>query len=278
MDGKIYELPLLISSDHLAERKSWPDMIRRTKSLGFVGMEVFGTELVDGSLASTSAVRELGDLANKLDVALTAHPWFDWTEVAEAKAIERGLELLQRCADLGARSVNIHLNFLATPKDGSVRAASIVRPWLKQLEEHGQTLYFENVPDYLPNPFGSSPEEFKEFFALLGEHPNVKLNIDVGHANICSNLEEFVAHLGAFWDYTHIADNLGEVDNHLGPGMGSVDWDDFALLARTSGYRGIFVCEFSERYLPKSEPVLTQAFSAQGWRLPRLSYNTVQGS
>ena len=56
MDGKTHELPLLISSDHLAERKSWPDMIRRTKSLDLWDGGL-GTELVDGSLASTGGVR-----------------------------------------------------------------------------------------------------------------------------------------------------------------------------------------------------------------------------
>ena len=91
---------LLISSDHLAERNSWPDMIRRAKSLGFLGIELFGADLVGGPLANTSSVRELRGLAEELDLILTAHPWFDWTEFPEAKAIQEGIKLLHRCADL----------------------------------------------------------------------------------------------------------------------------------------------------------------------------------
>lgn len=278
MGDKTQELSLLISSDHLAERNSWPDMVRRAKTLGFAGMEIFGTDIVDGPLASASATRKLRDLAQETGMALTVHPWFDWTEIAEKKAINEGLELLERCANLGATSVNMHLNFLATPGVGCTRAAYIVRSWLEQLEEYGQTLYFENVPDYLPNPLGSNPDEFKEFLGLLDKHPNVRLTIDVGHANICGNLNEFVTDLGVFWGYTHIADNLGEIDDHLGPGTGSVDWDNFTSLVRTSEYKGVFVCEFSERFLPKSEQVLAQAFANQGRKWPKLSYDVTQGS
>jgi sugar phosphate isomerase/epimerase len=274
MESTRENMALLISSDHLAERKSWPDMLRRAKSLGFAGIELFGKELVDGCLTHTLVMGDLRELARELDVIMTAHPWFDWAEIPEAEAAARGLELLQRCSDMGIQLVNIHLNFLATPHGGWVRAARIVRPWLEKLEANGQTLYFENVPDYLPNPFGSTPKEFREFFSLLDEHPRVKLNVDVGHAHICGNLRAFATELGAFWDYTHLADNLGDTDSHLGPGMGSVDWDEFALLAKAASYKGIFVCEFSENHLAESEPVLNRAFSTQGWMLPHLSYDT----
>ena len=95
MESTRENMALLISSDHLAERKSWPDMLRRAKSLGFAGIELFGKELVDGCLTHTLVMGDLRELARELDVIMTAHPCLIGRRSLRQKPL---LGLLQRCS------------------------------------------------------------------------------------------------------------------------------------------------------------------------------------
>lgn len=247
-----------ISSVHLIDRSSLLRSIPYVNELGFWGIEIFGREIVSGELTDPAMLDQVRDTAEKHGVTLTVHPWFNWTELAEDEATEAFAQLLDRCHRLHAPYVNVHLNFLSTPSKGVERAARIVRPLITQLEQTGITLCFENVPANLNNPLGAHPQEFLTFFQLVGEHPQIGLTIDTGHANISGNLAEFTSRLAAKWMYTHLTDNHGESDDHLGAGLGSVDWSSFRQQLVSTGYAGPLIIEFNERYLEEAHGLLEE--------------------
>lgn len=260
---------LVMSSTHLSSQGSIYESVRHTKALGFWGMEVFGRDIVSGALTDPRGLSELRDAAERCDLTLTAHPWFNWTKEPVAEATQCFRELLTRCHFLGIEFVNVHLNFLSDPTAGIKRAADIVRPLLGQLEDENIALCFENVPSILPNPLGSQPEEFEAFFQEV-DHPRVALTIDTGHAHISGNLDAFLRRLADKWVYTHLADNAGAADEHLAPGMGSIDWRQFATLANEQRYNGPLIFEFPERYIAACQQTLGSAFEAMGKGWPQV--------
>lgn len=259
-----------MSSIHLTRREPWEAQLRRASELGFWGIEVFGGDLVAGNLTDPSVLGGLRTTSERLGLALTAHPWFDWACDAIDDNVDRLRELLERCRQMSVRMVNIHLSFLAVPADGCERAAKIVAPLLSTLVANDQELYFENVPGFLENPLGSQPGEFLEFFRLLAYHPRIGFNLDVGHAHATGNLPRFIRELRRQWRYTHLHDNNGAADEHLAPGMGSVDWAGFARTLKSVQYGGPFVLEFPERFLPQGGTQLAPLFIGNGWHWPEM--------
>lgn len=263
---------LYASSIHLTRQEPWARQVRWAGALGFAGVEVFGCELAESVESSAAAICGLRESADRQGLTLTAHPWFDWSGLEIVEAVSRLRELLARCRILGIRTINLHLNFLAGPAEKGARAAAIVRPLLDTLLANGQILLFENVPDYLDNPYGSKPGEFLEFFALLEQHLNVGFNLDVGHAQITRNLGQFIRTLAKYWRYAHLSDNGGQTDEHLAPGMGTVDWPGFLRAAEAVGYGGPFILEFPERLLSRAESCLAPAFAAVGRTWPAVTF------
>lgn len=264
-------LRLAISSVHLADRSSLLAGIAHARNLGFWGVELFGNEIVSGYLTDRAALDTVRETAQHHGITMTVHPWFDWTELAVDDAAQALKQVLERCYRLEAPYVNIHLNFLSTPAHGVERVASIVRPVLPYFERSGITLCFENVPAILANPLGAQPQEFLTFFDLLDDHPHIGLTIDTGHANISGNLLDFIDQLGGKWMYTHLADNHGDQDEHLGSGMGSTDWEGFVQGLVSTGYGGPLIVEFNERYLKDAQVLLESIFRSAGWRWPQLA-------
>lgn len=72
--------------------------------------------------------------------------------------------------------------------------------------------------------------------------PNLCVCMDTGHLNLTgSHWREFATWAGPRLKALHIADNMGETDNHLLPyGPGTINWDGFATLLQSIGYAGLF--------------------------------------
>ena len=85
-------------------------------------------------------------------------------------------------------------------------------------------------------------------------HPNVGLNVDTGHANL-GDMDPATAirMAGDLLITTHLQDNYGEVDNHLPPGLGKIDWTAVVAALREVGYKGCYMVEISD-CPPEREP------------------------
>jgi sugar phosphate isomerase/epimerase len=116
-----------------------------------------------------------------------------------------------------------------------------VRLLSKFANEHGVKTAIENIME----PFVlRSVAEFKRFYSELNE--DVGLALDTGHANLSGEVDGFLTELSDKLVHVHAQDNLGKVDQHLGIGYGSINWESFAGLLKKTSFEGIVVLESVE--------------------------------
>ena len=141
---------------------------------------------------------------------------------------KRIFQSLEIAMELKAKRICFHLNF-----NWSRRMEEGYRPrwieknsvfWSEVLEKYPLTVVLENGPD-------ETPEMLR---ALLDEVNSSRLKacVDVGHMNVSSKvpLEEWIAVLGEDIRSIHAHDNKGDLDSHLAPGEGTIDWQEFSDL------------------------------------------------
>ncbi len=86
--------------------------------------------------------------------------------------------------------------------------------------DHGIVASIENRVER--NLFGSSIDDLRKLTRKL---PELKLCIDIGHANVAKlDLEKAHKELGSCIVLYHVHDNNGLKDEHLPPFLGSIDW------------------------------------------------------
>jgi sugar phosphate isomerase/epimerase len=108
-------------------------------------------------------------------------------------------------------------------------------------DEHGVKTAIENVME----PFVlTGVAEFKRFYSEL--NGDVGLALDTGHANLTGEVEAFLTELSDKLVHVHAQDNLGKVDQHLGIGYGSINWQNFAELLKKTSFDGVVVLESVE--------------------------------
>ena len=62
---------------------------------------------------------------------------------------------------------------------------------------------------------------------------------DVGHVNVTrGNMYHAIVTMGKRIKVLHVHDNMGVTDQHFGPYMGNVNWEDFIRGMRDIGYEG----------------------------------------
>jgi sugar phosphate isomerase/epimerase len=115
-----------------------------------------------------------------------------------------------------------------------------VKKLLELGRKYNVKVAIENVPE--PFPFlMKSADDFSKFYEELGE--DIGLVLDAGHANLNSQIDEFIKKLGAKIVHIHVSDNDGKMDLHLGIGKGTVNWQDFAKAVKRMQFRGVVVVE-----------------------------------
>jgi sugar phosphate isomerase/epimerase len=96
------------------------------------------------------------------------------------------------------------------------------------------------------------------FSAVLDEHPDLKLTLDTGHANIdggSGRIFEFIRRYGSRIGHVHASDNHGQRDEHLPIGEGNIDFQGVMRRLAKIGYQETITLEvFAEdrRRLAKS--------------------------
>jgi sugar phosphate isomerase/epimerase len=109
------------------------------------------------------------------------------------------------------------------------------------------------------------PEDFADIFVKF---PNLKMTLDTGHAHIEDKagkraikfIERFPDRIG----HIHISDNLGEADNHLPVGAGTVNFHEIVNALKGIGYDGTITLEVFSRdrdYLKMSRHKIAAMFA-----------------
>lgn len=145
----------------------------------------------------------------------------------------RFLKSLEIAEALGATQMVIHspfnfwhtLNYMNYPdirRSLFDASADCLQPVLERASETGCTLVLENIDDTAP----------ADRFDLAAEidHPNLKLSIDTGHAELAHQnygappLVDFIAAAEGRLDHVHLQDVDGHADRHWHPGEGCILW------------------------------------------------------
>ncbi len=119
-----------------------------------------------------------------------------------------------------------------------------IRKLHETAEKHGLNTAIENLPE----KYGfimKQPEDFQKFYKETSLN-NIGITLDVGHANLDKQIENFLRKLPDKIVHMHISDNMGENDQHLGIGYGKIDWQRFAENLRGIAYDKTIIIETIE--------------------------------
>ncbi|MFP4646147.1 MAG: sugar phosphate isomerase/epimerase family protein, partial [Candidatus Acetothermia bacterium] len=90
---------------------------------------------------------------------------------------------------------------------------------LRELTDYAKTLGLKTCIENTTRGIGKYPDEIKYLFRQV---PDLGFTLDVGHANVTGNLEQYIS-LNP--DHLHLHDNNGLEDSHLPLGCGMVNHD-----------------------------------------------------
>ena len=262
------KLKKYMSSCHLFAKDDWMKCLAWAKDADFDGVELFGGEgdVLFENIAP-SRLDEIADFACRSGIELSLHPWTDWTKLSDEALSEIYTEYAEKCARMGLKYLNMHMQFITTREKGMERLFRATDSVLPILKKAGITLLYENVPPHGIRELGSETGDFDKLFARYKDEPMVQMNIDTGHAHITQTLKALADAHGERWTYTHINDNFGVNDDHVAPGDGTLDFDEVASVCREIGYKGPLMMEYHETGLEKGLAVLKEAYGKAGFEL-----------
>jgi sugar phosphate isomerase/epimerase len=193
-------------------------------------------------------------------------------EPARLASVAAAREAIWAAAAVGARLVVVHPNRSGQQGSGGAdpQATERTRASLADLattaDDAGVRLALENMPARTADRPGVRVAELLAMIAGLGDHLGVLL--DVGHCNISGTDPCAEARLaGNKLLAMHLQDNEGlpGQDQHLFPGMGTIDWDRLLDTLDEIGYGGLRTFEVGAG---ASQPELVTMLGAlrQTWR------------
>ena len=189
---------------------------------------------------------EAAACAQSFGMATRAHIWDNLAQLGpvHGPAVLRAhLDAMRR---LGAEYMVVHGGTHDDQAEGIRLTAEVLGEVAPDYQRAGVVLCIENhyAYDYQDaHELFSTPEEFLALFDAV-RSPAVRFCLDYGHSHMTGNTDDMLQRLGPYLAYTHIADNMGEDDDHLAFGRGSVDWGHVLESTRRAGYCGPFTVEF----------------------------------
>ncbi|MEM1542763.1 MAG: TIM barrel protein [Ignisphaera sp.] len=110
---------------------------------------------------------------------------------------------------------------------------------VREARDRGIAIAIENIIE--KHLFGSRPKELIQLISVLDG--DVGICLDIGHANINKNIDEFLNTAGRYIKVMHIHDNDGYRDQHKPPTTGTVDWNKIETWIMRTRYNGFIVFE-----------------------------------
>lgn len=237
---------------------------------GILRMDTPYIEIVDEGLHALNKkrVQILKELAASYGLKYTVHtPFADINIASPSKPILNAMLKRLKKSIIHASALNCQI-WVFHP--GLKTGISIFYPgleWIRNLEtarllfnfasNYGVTVAIENVPE--PFPFiMKSVEDFKKFYMEVDE--DIGLVLDIGHANINGQTEEFLTTFADKIVHMHAHDNYGKSDQHLGVGYGTTNWKKVANLTREISYDKIITIE-SVKHVEESLQRLRRLFA-----------------
>ena len=201
-------------------------------------------------------IRTVRALSERSQIALTVHT-SSAVNVAEfAPCVSDAVDAYLRAhidlaARIAAHGVVVHggMHFSSAVAERMTAARDRLRRAVSYAETRAVTLLFENLNrepaaaevHYL----GHNVDECRYFFDAI-DSPNFGWAFTVNHANLVpEGIPGFLAALDiARIGEVRLADNTGDVEIHLPPGQGNIDFPDTFRRLETAGYQGYYTMAF----------------------------------
>ena len=216
-------------------------------------VDVSYVELLDEGLhrLENKRIKTLKKIAESKDLKLTLHsPFADINIAAPNPVLQKAILKLQKKSILHASQLDCQvwvfhpgLRTGVSPfypgKDWQLNLES-VRTLLRFARRNDVKITIENVPK--PPPFlMKNVKDFYRFYNELGE--DIGLTLDVAHANLNNEIQNFLTHFSDKIVHMHVSDNDGIHDSHLGIGYGNIEWKNVAETMKKVGYSNIVMLE-----------------------------------
>ncbi|MBW2603026.1 MAG: sugar phosphate isomerase/epimerase [Deltaproteobacteria bacterium] len=192
----------------------------------------------------------------------------DLTRGLREASLNEVLKSLEVAAELGCLKAVLHPSYIMglgifvmdQAREYALESLDAITEKADQLD---LLLCLENLFPKTHSP--AKPEDFAEIFVKF---PRLKLTLDTGHAHIGDTegkravkfIERFSDRIG----HIHVSDNLGEVDNHLPVGAGTVNFSEIVKALKDMGYNDTITLEVFSKdrdYLKMSRNKIAAMFA-----------------
>ena len=219
-------------------------------------VDVKHVELVDEGLHTINKRRakKLNKIAKTRNLDFIVHaPWAGINIATPSPVLRRAV--LKRlttsiviAGQLGCRLWLFHpgsrtpLSHIYPGKDWQLNLES-VRTLLKVARREGVKVAIENTPEPFPSLL-KSVDDFHRFYEDLDD--NIGMVLDVAHANINNQIQDFIKQFSKKIVHMHVSDNNGDRDLHLGIGHGNIEWKTVTKAVKTADYGNLIMIESTD--------------------------------
>lgn len=224
------------------------DLFEEIRWMAALGMEFLDLTLEPPAAASWNVDRRrLREILREYHLPVVGHTaWYLPLASAIPEIRQGAVAELRRCmevfSELGAKWMNIHPDRHTPWHDRHFYIQGNLES-LYELQKHGERLGVGLMIENLPGTY-NSVEQLGE---LLDPLPELKLHLDVGHANLEVPENTTPEILDAYRDrlrHVHLHDNRGgNADLHLPLGAGTLDVERMVGLLKRCGYDGTITLE-----------------------------------
>ena len=239
-------MSLVISALHF----DWSDyddcFARATGELGLDGVELSMGEPVGHSSYAPEALDRLRATAERHRAVLSAHLWDDYAALPPDIAQERLRYWIALAERSGMHGLVLHGGSYPEQRPGLARVKQVLEGVIDLAEKAKVTLLLENHYPYAYRDcreLFSEPWEFLELLQAI-DSPALRVCFDTGHAHMAGNTRELLSAISPYIAYLHLADSVGEHDDHFGYGKGTVEWGTIFTLLHEMRFDGTFCVEF----------------------------------
>jgi len=241
--------PILISALHYEWETPEEAFDRCLNGFGLDGIEFSIHEGAGRPHLLEAEYGRVRELADTWPLLLSGHVWGDLAQLGAPAAVEQLRRWLRIACHLRFRYLIVH----GGTHDDREAGVSLISDVLSEVADDyaasGVALCLENHYAWEYHDchelFGSA-DELVELFERVNS-PGLGFCLDYGHSHMTSNTVELLQKVGRRLVYTHLADNMGEHDDHAAFGEGSVPWLEVLSATRDTGFRGPFIVEFPVR-------------------------------
>jgi sugar phosphate isomerase/epimerase len=192
------------------------------------------------------------------NITLSLHPPFNKNLCSRVQVVRAAhVSYLKKCIvlahQLNARYITLHLgNYYrfavwANPRHHALdRLYRVLSRLIPYCEKYGVILALENMVPIPPEAgycfLGDNIDDFINIFLQL-KSDYLQFCLDTGHANTAEGPLKYIENLGKKIISVHFHDNLGQNDEHMNVGTGTVPWEPLLSALEAIKFTGPYVSE-----------------------------------